>query len=222
MADPLLLSGVIKYVGVLIALAGIILTTPDGTRKGVRALRQGLARRIAPIRHTLARFLPFLRRNAIAMPATVGATATVGRATVTTTGFRWDPKAPLEERIDTLREYIVNLETRHNQLATQLSGEVSKLEEANKNLRNEFTSEVTKLRDFLEEKDERSARVDGRGLPVLVGGLLMTNLPQEIASFPWGIGWAIPVIALGLTTWSTVTLAREYRVSLAIEAPAAT
>jgi hypothetical protein len=48
--------------------------------------------------------------------------------------------------------------------------------------------ETAKLGRLLEEREQESARIDARGLPVVGFGILLSGVPDELAAipFPWG------------------------------------
>jgi hypothetical protein len=59
---------------------------------------------------------------------------------------------------------------------------------------NEGTAEPGRL---LEEREQESARIDARGLPVVGFGILLSGVPDELAAIPFPFGWALPAVGVG-------------------------
>jgi hypothetical protein len=106
-----LLSDLNRYVGVVLAVVGSIVVAPSGAVLLWRSVTDWLRQRKNQLRGQLARFLLFLRRDVTinAGTATGGASA-VGSATATVSARAWHPNAPVDERIEALRQHITELE----------------------------------------------------------------------------------------------------------------
>lgn len=208
-----LLADVNKWVGVSIALVGSFVVAPDGGRLLWGSLGTTLRRQGNRARATLARMLPFLRRDATARPATIGVTASVPQATaVTSSGRAWRPTAPVDERIEALRQHITEVEGRLNTTAGLLRQETSDRAAAVAELDRTLKADLAELRRLLDEKDRDAALIDARGLPVIGFGILLSGVPETLASIPWHLGWLFP--ALGVAA-ATVALAPTVRARFA-------
>ncbi len=74
-------------------------------------------------------------------------------------------------------------------------------------------SDIAELRQQLAERDHEGARIDARGLPVIGFGILLSGIPDELASIPWGLGWVFPILGLGAGVAAALTPYRRRRVS---------
>jgi hypothetical protein len=50
---------------------------------------------------------------------------------------------------------------------------------------------------LIEEKERESAQIDARALPVVGIGILLSGIPVELASLPFGIGWIVLLFGVG-------------------------
>jgi len=66
-------------------------------------------------------------------------------------------------------------------------------------------AETAELRRLLEEREHRAARIDARGLPVVV----LSGIPDQLASIPYGIGWVAPVLGIATAVAAGVPAWRE-------------
>lgn len=210
MADASLLSDVNRWVGVGIAVVGAVVVAPSGTRLLVRSAWVWLRRQGARTRGQLARFLPFLRRdlNVQGVTASIGV-GLGGVGTLTVSGRAWHPTASVDERIEALHQHITEVEGRLNEVSQQLSQETSKRERALAELEAGLSAETAKLRRLLEEQEHRAARVDARGLPVIALGIVLSGIPDQLASIPYGIGWVAPVLGIAAAVAAGVPAWRE-------------
>jgi len=147
-----------------------------------------------------------LRRNVNVQ----GVTASIGIGlgsvgTLTVSGRAWHPTAPVDERIDALHQHITEVEGLLNEVSQQLSQETSKRERALAELEAGLRAETAELRRLLEEREHRAARIDARGLPVVV----LSGIPDQLASIPYGIGWVAPVLGIATAVAAGVPAWRE-------------
>jgi hypothetical protein len=186
-----------RWVGVGIALVGCLVVAPAGTGLLWHTAAGWTHQRGHQLRGRLARVLPFLRRDATIRPNTVSAVAAVATATVTVSGRVWTPSAPVDERIEALRQHIAEVEGRLNEITSKLNAEREARERAVAELKQTLKEETAALCRQLEERERDSARIDARGLPVIGLGVLLSGVPDELASLPIGLGWLFPVVGLG-------------------------
>lgn len=78
--------------------------------------------------------LPFLQRDVNIQVTATGGAATTGRVTLTVSGHAWRPTAPVDERIEALRQYITVVETRLNDVARHLHDETANRAKASPSL----------------------------------------------------------------------------------------
>jgi predicted RNase H-like nuclease (RuvC/YqgF family) len=103
-------------------------------------------------------------------------------ATITASGHVWRPTAPINERIETLRTHITEVEGHLNEVAHKLRQETSSRDEAIAELDRTLKAETAELRRLLEEKDREMARIDARGLPLIGYGIVLSGVPEFLAS----------------------------------------
>jgi len=219
MSNPLLYA--IKYVGVIISLVGVFVIAPDATRLFVNEIRAWGKRQRARALEPLAKIWPRRRRtSAVSISASGALSVSLGRASVTVRSLAWTPSAPVDERIEMLRKWLLNLEERHNRLSEELRSEIARWREAVDAVEKKLAEEIAQIRSHLEEQRQHTARLDARGFPVLGIGIVLTNLEEELARLPWGFGWAALIVAVMLCVPSITGWWREHRRSHALDASA--
>lgn len=209
MADASLLSDVNRWVGVGIAVLGAVVVAPSGTRLLVRSAWVWLRRQGARTRGQLARFLPFLRRDLNVQGVTASIGVGLGVGTLTGSGRAWHPTASVDERIEALHQHITEVEGQLIEVSQQLSQETSKRERALAELEAGLSAKTAELCRLLEEQEHRAARVDARGLPVIALGIVLSGIPDQLASIPYGIGWVAPVLGIAAAVAAGVPAWRE-------------
>jgi len=137
------------------------------------------------------------------------------RATVTATGTvgSWDPSAPVDERIEALHQQITKVDGRLDGVLHELRQEVADRKRVVAELQQNLGAQNAELRGLLEEDKRRSALTDARGLPVVAFGILLSGVPDELASIPYGVGWLLP--ALGIF-FSVVAVVPAWRVEASV------
>lgn len=126
-------------------------------------------------------------------------------------GRQWIPDAPVDERIESLHRQITQVEDRLNDVVDRLQQETSGRETAIADIDRTLKAETAELRRLLVQKDHEMARIDGRGLPLVGVGILLTGVPEFLASFPWYLGWLFPAVGVALAVSLTVHLVQERR-----------
>ncbi|WP_326829696.1 hypothetical protein OIE13_06040 [Streptosporangium sp. NBC_01810] len=202
------LPHVIKFVGVAISIVGILVTAPDGTRRVVGEVRVWLGQRRNQLQAALALIFPGARRVTTIQLGMAEEVSAVSKLTVIKSGgYKWDPSTPIDERFQLLRSYIESVEERHNQLASQVSKEASQREEDLAALERKLTAAITELRRLFDEKDQQAARIDGKGLPILGIGTVLSNYSTEGGELlPWYVVLLILAASLTITIgvgWSS-------------------
>ena len=156
----------------------------------------------------MARFLPFLRRDVSITVVSGTGTGSLGVAvTLTGSGRVWHPTAPIAERIEALRKHISEIEGRLNEVTQELRQETSERERVVAEIGVKLNAEMIELRHLMSKQERQSARIDARGLPVIAFGVVLSGVPDELASIPYGIGWLAPALgfaaamAAGVPAW---------------------
>jgi hypothetical protein len=198
-----LLIAVNRWVGVAIALVGSVVVAPDGTRllwrsAWVWSLRQ------------LGRLLP---RRLFAWSLISGA----GGGGISfdwpippTIPREWTPDAPVDERIEALRQHLTEIEARLDEAIKRLRTETSSRKVAINELNRTLRAETAELRRLVEERDRHAAVVDARGLPVIGIGIVLSGVPEALAALPWHLGWLVPTLGVAAAVTAVSHAVRQY------------
>lgn len=194
----------VRWVGVITAIVGSVVAAPSA---GVLIIRQAAAGAWAGFRWLLrqvplVKHLPFLRP---ATSKTAHGQAEGGmRLSGTADGLAVaGPMTPTAEQLEMLWSAISRLYEKINQVsqdAQQRDADLAKrLDTAVAELRT--THQAT--RSQWEEERRRAVRIDARGLPLIGLGVLMTGLPDGLATWHW-LGWLVIAVAVILMVWLAV------------------
>lgn len=180
MGDPVSLPDLIKYVGVVVSVVGILIATPSGTffmwNRGQTWTRQ----RAASVKKLAAWMLRGRDTHAnIRQSSTVlGSAALSGSGTATASGEAWPSSGSAEERIERLHDFVTVLQRGEAELRRALQEETSGRHEDIKATNKALHGAVSDLRKLIARNEQDAAHIDGRGLPVLALGILLTNLTE--------------------------------------------
>jgi hypothetical protein len=192
------LTNVDKVVGVLIAGLGAYATSPEGAKHLREWVSGWFVRTSRRALRPLSRVLPFGRRRHTILPKRVAGSSTVSATlTMTASGWAWRPSAPVDVRIEALRAHLVEVEGRLNETVRKAAEEKAAYEIAVQELLAKFEAEIERLDKLLEVRDREAARIDGRGLPLIFLGILLTAVPEYPTLF-LPVGWAVPIGAISI------------------------
>ncbi|MFG1879323.1 hypothetical protein ACGFIV_31235 [Sphaerisporangium sp. NPDC049003] len=201
MADLLSIPNLIKYVGVLVSIAGIFIATPAGTIvmwiRGQRWTKQ----RIGEIKSLTAWIFPRKGTSATIRQSSAAAILMLGgRGSVIAAGSAWSSSAPVSERVEKLHEFVTDLQRGHSDLKKALRDEESKRREDIRKVNEALAATAGDLRELIARNERDAARIDGRGLPVLGLGILLTNLTEFLgANLPIACGTTL--LSCSITTY---------------------
>jgi hypothetical protein len=133
-----------------------------------------------------------------------------GSITATVSARAWHPDAPVDERIEALRQHITEIEGRLNEVTRKLREETGSREQVLAELKRTLEEKTAELRRLGEEKERESAQIDARALPAVGFGIPLSGIPEELASFPFGLGWTFPILGAGFTVAGIVHLGRYW------------
>jgi hypothetical protein len=207
-------SDVFRWIGVAVAVAGVVLATPDGSAAAwllVKGWVKGWSRRAWTFgRRLLGR--PGSVTSGTAVLA--GSGTTTGRAR----GYKWQPWREdaradvkidiLHRQVDLLLEQISELHSLLDRIGDGLRKEVREAE-------GRATDQVRQLAAELRGERSRASRVDARGFGPIALGIILTGLPDELAATADGwLGWlTVAVAAIWIASVSRSWL-RDYRQAL--------
>jgi hypothetical protein len=197
-ADPgITLSDAIRWIGVAVAVAGVVLATPDAIPSGWRSTANWLANR--------RREANELARRLLRRPVTrVGAGQTSISITSTCTGRRvWEwsawPEdagtdgkiAVLHQHADELRNHLDGLDATLTTNVVTLRGEIGEAE-------SRLEGRIQKLVSEINGERSRASHVDARGFGPIALGVILTGIPDELAKI-LAVGAIVTAIAVSWT-----------------------
>jgi len=206
-----LLPDLNRYVGVALAVVGSVVVAPSGTVLLWHSTTDWLRQRKHQLRDQLTRLLPFLRRDGtIHTASATGGASAFGSAMATVSARAWHPETPVDERIEARRQHITEIEGRLNEVTGQLREETASRKQAVAELKRTLEEKTAELRRLGEEKERKSAQIDARALPAVGFGILLSGIPEELASIPFGLGWIFPIVGAGFALAGIVHLGRHW------------
>lgn len=199
------LPDVIRWVGVAVAVLGVILATPDGIAWSwlwVKNKRRSTWRSVRRV----------FRRGGQVVAGTASASG-VGTMTGTADGYawrEWEEKASNHVKIDILHQQAELLLKQVIEVRAQTRRNA---EELRKDICDAESRVVAQVHDLtLELRGERiqASHVNARGLGPVALGIILTGLPGELATIA-PIGWLAIVVASLWTGLATPSWWRDYR-----------
>jgi hypothetical protein len=166
----------IRYAGVTIALAGVLIATPDGVVEVWRYARLG--GRWARI--ALARFLPFLGKSANVMGVAAEVAAAADAVTVVKRR-EWEPNASDTMKVEILHQQVDFLIEEVESFKSDVTGRLAAVRQDLQQAEARLSAAHGQLARALEAKDRRAAQIDARGLWPIGFGILLTGIPGELA-----------------------------------------
>jgi hypothetical protein len=212
---PELLADVNRFVGVITAVIGLVVTAPSGTKKLLSSTWRWLRGLGHQMRHHLAQLLPFLRRDGRMQGiSAVGSATATSWAVLSAEGWAWPASAPADERIEALRKHVIEVEGRLNEVKRQLREETHVREQSIAELERRIRADLEQLQQLIISRDQQSARIDARGLPVIAAGIVLSGIPDDLAGFLYPLGWLWVIIAVVLCVSAVVSARRDAHVDL--------
>lgn len=191
-----------RWLGIVIAAIGALLTNPDATAHGWTSVSAHITQGASRARGVMARFIPALRKSGTVHPvAGTADTLAVVDAVSARPLLGWNLGAPIDERIAILDQRTRSLEHEMGAFRQTLS-------DTENQLRADLTATVQDLRDESEAIRQSidalrldMVHSDARALPVIVVGVALSGLAPDAARVPMWLGLLVLLVALGLTTW---------------------
>ena len=201
-------SDVIRWIGVTVAVAGVVLATPDGIAAGWRS-----------VRHWQRRSWAFARRL-LGLPAKVigvgdmdiGKLTMSGRAPAET-WQPWRETAKDDEKINILHRQIDLLHQQTGELRVQADRATDGLRREIREAEVRVTGQLDQLASQVRGERSQASRVDARGLGPIALGVILTALPDELASVAV-VGWLAVAVAVIWVVVVTPSWLRDYRQAL--------
>jgi hypothetical protein len=119
----------------------------------------------------------------------------------------WSTSAPVDERLEWLRQKLTELEDYARQNFANLGREIQELRQRINEVQARFASEHADLVTRLKEAQSRQVRFDGKGLVVAGLGIFLSATSVELHNWLWtwlefGVIGASGVITGWLATWA--------------------
>ncbi len=187
----------IRWAGVVIAVTGALIATPDGTR----VAWHWITRAGNWTRDRLARYLPFLHRMShgeLKSAADAGASAepmSVSRR------IEWNTRARDKDKIELLHQQVELLGQQLTDVRQEIRGVEAALRSALERAEVRQQDAYQQLTGRIEARERRAARVDAHGIWPIGAGIFLTGLPDELAAVAV-LGWLSIAAGIALTFWA--------------------
>jgi hypothetical protein len=201
-------SDIIRWVGVAVAVAGAVLATPDGIASLWRFIKQRHGKVLAFVRHLLR-----LRRDAVVHGVTATGHMTMGGRAHVSKWQPWLPRADGHLKIEILHKQVDIMLEQLNELRIQSYKISDDLEKKIMEAETRVVGQVRQLSSELRGERSQASRVDARGLGPIALGIVLTGLPDELATMA-AVGWLAIAASLLWTAAATPSWLRDYRRAL--------
>lgn len=207
--DP---SDVTRWIGVLIALTGAFVVSPEGT---AMLISSGLAwgrQRIRELRRALGRVIPFLKPDdsLTSVTSSVSTSWAVGEPMVFSS-IPWLADVSIADKVELLHRQIEQIYELTKSVHGRLSEDIGHLEGRLVALEGKLRAEVQTLRASIAGIQIDAARTDARALPIVGLGVALSGIPDELARLPLLVLVAIWIGALGITVKAAADAAADRR-----------
>lgn len=193
--DGASLADIVRGAGVAIAVAGAVLAAPAG----LALLQRVTWRKVAAAFRWLARHLPW---QSSAAPARVDATASaatiMGKTSLSGTAHAWSPRAPEREQIETLRQDLLRLEERVIKGTWDAQEQTEAVRAELLGVIEQVRADAAAITRRLDAEAAREAQLDARALWLVGLGILMTGVPDGLATWTWS-GIVTLIVAVAIT-----------------------
>ncbi|MFA1544027.1 hypothetical protein [Actinomadura monticuli] len=193
--DTAFLTWVNKGTGVAVALIGALVVSPDGTRWFVR---------------WTWRRATFWRREHHSGSATLRGTGTMSAAGYMIPVRSWPEDLPTKEQLKRIRGWLTDVEHKVGKLGVDLAKHERDTKKALEEVTRKHEAGFQELRSLIRQMEASEARVDGRALPVIGWGILLSGIPELLAKSATAT-YSLCVIGVVATIGVSVSVYREYR-----------
>lgn len=198
-------SDVLRWIGVSVAVTGVILATPDGIASAWLTLKNGHRQAWT----TAKRILRLPGRSVSVGGLTAKAMAMAGHGYVDV-WQPWREEAYDPTKIDILHKQVVMLKGRIDELRKQADRTADQLRREIHEAESRVTGHIQQLTGEFRNQRTQSSRVDARGLGPIALGIVLTGLPDELASVE-PLGWLIAAVAIIWTIMVFPSWRRDYK-----------
>ena len=208
-ADPgITESDVIRWIGVTVAVAGIVLATPDGIAAAWRWVKTRYRRA-----RVLADRLLRRRRDALVMPGVIRGTTTFGGRAYAEKWQPWRGDATSDEKIDILHKQVDILREEIGKLPMRIDDTADNLRNELREAEDRVVGQLRQLASEFRGERSQASRVDARGLGPIALGIILTGLADELSAVA-AVGWLVAAVAIAWVALVTPSWLRDYRQAL--------
>lgn len=193
------LTEVVRWTGVGIALVASFLAVPGAVRhysavgaQHAQAIAARLTRREPPITGAMGAVLPHVEVSASGL-------VTRNPAPELDLGPRL---AVIEHGVDLLNAAVISLAGETTKAKHEIRAEIAEVS-------GRLTTDLRDLRTRLDVEEQAEVRVNGRVLPLVGLGIVLSGVPDAIAEAP-AVAVGLLTLALGLTTWAADLFVAEW------------
>jgi hypothetical protein len=189
----------IRWAGVAVGMIGAVVVAPAGTLVIVGQAAAAARRMLTWARSKLARWIPWLRRDATVHGVTATAHLSAGGGAVATGRASVYGGSP-EQQIAQLREELQEIWGELREARSEARDNHAALSARVDRETGQLRSEHQALTEELKAERRRDAQIDARGLPLIGLGILLAGVPDGLAVVGW-LGWAVVAFSACLAVW---------------------
>lgn len=206
------LADLTRWLGIAIAVLGALLANPAATQHGASSVGRAAAAAARRTRASLARFVPWLRRDVTVYPRSIdGGLTMVGELSVVARGYvGWGPDATPDEKIEMLSERtkalnkeVADLFALVNKTRDDLSARLTEAVDR-------AGAEAAGLRAHVDTLQQESVRADATALPLVVVGVVLADLSSDASRFQVWFWVLVLALAVVLAGWSARRVLRTW------------
>lgn len=194
-----------RWLGVVIAVVGAFSANPDATAHGWARFCTRVGQVCREVRGFFARFIPWLRQSATAPSPTDTTTALSGVGTLSGRGVHgWGEDATVQQKLHVLDERTRSLDREVGELQQTLNQTGQQLRSELQESAGELRNQINGIEESSKESRREKVHTDAKGLPVAVGGLVLSGLSPDAPRVSLWVGLLLLVVAVGLAasfTW---------------------
>ncbi|MDL4815974.1 hypothetical protein [Actinomadura opuntiae] len=183
-----------KGTGVAVAFVGALVVSPDGTRWFGR---------------WTWRKVTFWRRRHHHGHAQLSAAFEASGSVYAVVNRSWPDDTPSKEQFRRIREWLNDIEHNIGKVEVDLAKHKRDTTNALKEATQKHEAGLQELRSLLRQMEASAARIDGRALPVIGWGIVLSGVPEVLAKSPWAT-YIVCLLSTVVTIWVAVSVIRDY------------
>jgi hypothetical protein len=203
-------EGATRIIGVAIAFVGCLAASPGGAVAFIYVVFDMLRRGWERCRAFLGKWLPFLRRTVnVSGSANIKLSAS-GVVTVTR-DMPWDEAWDPDHKLRQLHADVLRLHTALASHREEVGKALADRDSALQTIRVDLENLISDVRRQLEELETSALTTDVRALPLVGIGVILSGVPDKIASLPLALWVIVMVVSVGVAFSVIVRSFRPWR-----------